>query len=61
MIQYEDALKADAFLVVAHGSAEEMDRAKAILEVSGPTRLDLHEDVAAPGSLPKGRAMHASA
>jgi hypothetical protein len=51
VIQYENALKADAFLVVAHGPAEEMDRAKAILKASGPTRLDLHQDVPEPTPL----------
>jgi hypothetical protein len=44
VIQYEEALKTDAFLVVAHGPAEEMDRAKAVLAASSPTRLDKHED-----------------
>ena len=31
VLQYEAALKADSFLVMAHGTAEEMARAKAIL------------------------------
>ena len=45
VIQYEEAVKADGFLVVAHGSTEEMARSKAILESSNPTRIDLHENV----------------
>ena len=45
VIEYEQAVKTDGFLVVAHGSADEMARSKAILESSNPTRIDLHEDV----------------
>ena len=45
VLQYEQAVKADGFLAVAHGSAEEMARTKTILEQSNPTRIDLHEDV----------------
>jgi Heat induced stress protein YflT domain len=42
VIQYETALKADSFLVMAHGSAEEVTRAKAILGAANPSRLDVH-------------------
>jgi hypothetical protein len=42
VIQYEAAVKADGFLVMAHGPAEEMARAKAILGTINPTSLDLH-------------------
>ena len=42
VIQYETALKADSFLVMAHGTAEEMARAKAILGTVNPSRLDVH-------------------
>ena len=45
VIDYETALKADGFLIVAHGSVDEMARAKLILETMQPARLDLHEDV----------------
>ena len=45
VFEYEQALKADGFLVVAHGPADEMARAKTILETSNPTHLDLHRDV----------------
>jgi hypothetical protein len=47
VVQYEQAVKTDAYLVVAHGSADEMARSKAILAASHPTRLDLHENVQA--------------
>ncbi len=40
----------DGFLVVAHGSAEEMAKSKAILEASNPSRVDLHENVKAQAS-----------
>ena len=42
MIQYETALKADSFLVMAHGAAEEVARAKTILGTANPSRLDVH-------------------
>jgi hypothetical protein len=42
VIEYEAALKADDYLVIAHGSAEEVARAKAILGTERPTRLDVH-------------------
>jgi hypothetical protein len=41
VIKYETALKADNFLVMGHGTADEMMRAKAIIETTGPTRVDL--------------------
>jgi hypothetical protein len=42
VIQYETALKADSFLVMAHGTAEEMARAKTILGTVNPSRVDVH-------------------
>jgi len=42
VIQYETDLKADSFLVMAHGTAEEVARAKAILEATSPKRIDTH-------------------
>ena len=45
IIEYEQALKADVFLIVGHGPADEMARAKTILETSNPTHVDLHQDV----------------
>jgi hypothetical protein len=51
VIEYEETVKTDRYLVVAHGSADEMARAKAVLESSNPTRIDLHENVIAqPGN-----------
>jgi hypothetical protein len=50
VIQYEAAVKADSFLVMAHGTTEEMARAKAILGTVSPSRLDVHTglDVVTP-------------
>ncbi len=42
VIQYEAAVKADGFLVMAHGSAEDMARAKALLETAKPSSLKVH-------------------
>ena len=47
VIQYEAALKADSFLVMVHGTAEEMVRAKAILGPMDPSRLDVHASLKA--------------
>jgi hypothetical protein len=47
VLQYETALKADSFLVMAHGSAEEMAHAKTILGTLNPSRLDAHAGVGA--------------
>jgi hypothetical protein len=45
VIQYETALKTDSFLVMAHGPAAEIARAKTILGTVNPTRLDVHTGV----------------
>ena len=50
VLAYETALKADGFLVTAHGPAEETARAKAILATLGASRVDLHQAAAAPDS-----------
>ncbi len=58
VIEYEAALKADNFLVMAHGTAEEVARAKSILSTANPSRLDLHTGVKAVG--PMDHPAHAS-
>ena len=40
VIQYEAALIANGFLVMAYGTVDEVTRAKAILGTANPTRLD---------------------
>ena len=44
VLQYESAIKADSFLVMARGSSEEIARAKTILGATNPSRLDIHRD-----------------
>jgi hypothetical protein len=43
VVQYEQAVKADGFLVIVHGCVEELARARAILVQDHPARLDLHD------------------
>jgi hypothetical protein len=47
VIKYEETVKTDGYLVIAHGSTDEMARAEAVLKSSNPTRIDLHENVKA--------------
>jgi hypothetical protein len=47
VLQYETAVKADSFLVMAHGTAAEMARAKTVLGTVNPSRLDVHADTRA--------------
>ena len=42
VLQYETSLKAGKFLLVAHGTADEVTRAKAILATSGASETRLH-------------------
>jgi heat induced stress protein YflT len=55
VIKYETAVKADGFLVMAHGTAEEMARAKVAIEAAGPTQIHQHEMKAVgPKEIPVG-------
>jgi hypothetical protein len=54
VIQYETAVKADGFLVMAHGSTEEMARAKTILGAANPSRLDVVAGAEAKPLVPAG-------
>ncbi len=47
VIQYETAIKADGFLVMARGTKEEIARAKTILGATNPSQLDVHRDAEA--------------
>ena len=54
VIKYEAAIKADDFLVMAHGTAEEMARAKTILGTAGAMSVDMHaaaKQAASPAEL----------
>ena len=58
VIQYETAVKAEGFLVTAHGTPEEMARAKAILATATPSRIDVYSGVKA--GEPADRLVHAA-
>jgi hypothetical protein len=55
VIKYETAIKADGFLVMAHGSAEDMARAKTILGETKPSQLDVVAGAKAPEALVPAR------
>lgn len=42
VLKYEVALKADKFLLVAHGGADEVAKARDIIERTHPLQLDVH-------------------
>ena len=48
VLQYETAVKADKFLVMAHGSSEETARAKEILGATDASSVDLYSDTKIP-------------
>jgi len=48
ILDYEDAVKAAKFLVIAHGSADEVGKAKSILETSGATKVAVHQSEGLP-------------
>jgi hypothetical protein len=50
VIQYEAAVKAEGFLVMAHGTAAEIASAEAILGTVNPSRLDVHGSMKAIGA-----------
>ena len=43
VMKYESALKADKFILLAHGTAAEVAKAKDIIQTTNPTELALHE------------------
>jgi len=42
ILQYEVALKADKFLLIAHGSADEVAKAKKTIERTSPVEVNVH-------------------
>ena len=46
-MKYETALKSDKFLVIAHGTANEVAKAKSILETTGAAQITAHSGVLA--------------
>ena len=55
VVRYEEAVKADQFLVMAHGSPDEIKRAKEILQTASPMELNIHEGTCAEHA---GHAAH---
>jgi hypothetical protein len=51
VLQYEAALKADEFLVTAHGTDQELARARAILADTNPSGIHLHHPGTAPAEI----------
>lgn len=47
-IAYEEDVKTDRFLVMAHGSAEEVERGGTVLKEFDPLRLDVHKGAKTP-------------
>jgi hypothetical protein len=45
-VKYEAEVKADKFVMVVHGTAEELDRARAILAETSPVSIEKHEPAA---------------
>jgi uncharacterized membrane protein len=43
IVQYETAIKAGKFVLVAHGTAEEVAKARDLLETSGAEQIDAYE------------------
>jgi hypothetical protein len=41
-VKYEAALKTDQFLLIVHGTAPEVVKAKDIIEATHPAQLSLH-------------------
>jgi hypothetical protein len=51
VVKYETAIKADNFLVVAHGTSEEIARAKDVIATTRPVEVGVHEpEKAAPAA-----------
>ncbi|MEN6621827.1 MAG: general stress protein [Smithella sp.] len=47
IVKYETALKSDKFLVIAHGTPDEVAKAKSILESTGAEEISAHHELSA--------------
>jgi hypothetical protein len=45
IMKYETAIKSDKFIVLAHGTADEVAKARSILETTGATQVGTHQVV----------------
>ena len=43
VIEYETSLKAGKFLLIAHGTADEVQKAREILQNSGAEQINVHQ------------------
>lgn len=59
VVRYEKAVKADQFVVMAHGSPSEVDQVKAILQSANPSELTIHEGTHAGSAGHAARQDHA--
>jgi hypothetical protein len=48
IVKYEESVKAGKFLLIAHGTASEVQRARDILQNSGAEQINLHQPIAEP-------------
>ena len=53
VLKYETALKADKFVVIAHGTADEVARAKSILDTNKAETTEVHSELVGAGAAPK--------
>jgi len=44
VVEYETALKTDKFLLMVHGTAGDVEKAKTIIEDTHPLKVALHSD-----------------
>jgi uncharacterized membrane protein len=44
IVEYETALKTDKFVLLVHGTAENVEKAKTIIEDTHPSKVSLHSD-----------------
>jgi uncharacterized membrane protein len=44
-IQYETALKSNKFLVIAHGTSDQVTQAKSILKTAGAEQTEVHQNI----------------
>ncbi len=45
VLKYETSIKAGKFILIAHGTAAEVEKARQILQASGAERVDVHQNV----------------
>ena len=42
IVQYESAIKSDKFLLLAHGTADEVEKARGIMQTARPVEIAVH-------------------